>query len=69
MEWTTFSAMNLPPNEFVLTFVEFESESNPGAPPRILLAYYSPQDGYWRTQYGRLRGRVTHWMPLPEVPR
>lgn len=67
-DWVEFSAVALPPSGFVLVYVEFASESDPGAQPDILKAYWSEHDGYWRTQYGRLRGRVTHWRPLPPPP-
>jgi hypothetical protein len=68
MSWQEFSIMSLPPVGFVLAYVEFNSESDPGAAPTILIAYYSAHDGRWRTRNGRLRGRVTHWMPLPKPP-
>ena len=66
--WRKFSIMNLPGPEFVLIYVHFETETNPKASPRVLIAYYSHQDGEWRTHYGRLQGRVSHWMPLPQLP-
>jgi hypothetical protein len=69
MTWQEFSIMNLPPTGFVLAYVEFDSASDPGAQPQMLIAYYSPHDGHWRTRNGRLRGYVTHWMPLPEPPQ
>ena len=56
--WHEFSAISLPPSGFVLAYVEFD---DPGATPQLHIAYYSRHDGYWRTRYGRLRGRVTHW--------
>lgn len=66
MEWVPFSIMALPPKGFVLVYVEYDGD--PGAQRQILKAYYSHHDGYWRTAYGRLRGMVTHWMPLPAPP-
>lgn len=66
--WTVFSALSLPPGEFVLVYVVFASKTNPGARPRKLRAYYSTRDGYWRTPYGRLEGTVTHWVLMPPDP-
>ena len=64
-KWVPFSVMDLPPDGFVLAFVQFEE---PGVQPAIHVAYYSPHDGRWRTRFGRLRGNVTHWMSLPPLP-
>jgi len=64
-DWQEFSIMALPPRGFVLVYVEFD---DPGAVPQILKAYFSHHDGYWRTQYGRLNGNVTHWQPMPPPP-
>lgn len=63
--WRPFSIMDLPPHGFVLTFVEFDE---PHVIPAIHVAYYDV-DGCWRTRYGRLRGNVTYWMPLPLAPK
>ena len=68
IRWNKFSIASLPPTEFVLVYVEFDGPDNPRAMPQILRAYYSYHDGYWRTTYGRLQGRVTHWMLLPPAP-
>lgn len=69
MEWTEFSALSLPPmGKFVLVYVEFDGPTNPKAAPQILKAWCDKYDGHWRTSFGKLKGRVTHWMRLPEPP-
>lgn len=65
MEWVQFSVMDLPPAGFVLALVVFDEAY---VKPAMHVAYYSAHDGFWRTRHGRLRGRVTHWMPLPNAP-
>ena len=65
-DWQEFSALTMPPKGFVLVYVEFD---DPGALSQIVRAYFSHHDGYWRTPYGRLNGRATHWMELPDPPK
>jgi len=60
-DWHKLSILALPPTGFVLVWVQFD---DPGAMPQPSVAYYSHHDGYWRTRHGRLRGQVTHWMPI-----
>ena len=51
----------------MLVLVEFASPTDPGAQPRILIAYYT-REGYWCSMHGRIKGRVTHFRPLPAPP-
>ena len=37
-----------------------------GGEPDLEIAYFSI--GGWKKEEGRLYGKVTHWMPLPEPP-
>ena len=67
MNWTTFSKHKSPPKGFMLVYVEFASPTDPGAQPRILIAYHTRED-YWSTTHGRLKGHVTHFRPLPSKP-
>lgn len=67
--WHKFSKTKLPPEHFLLIYVEFDSPANPGARPRILKGYYDREHDYWATPHGKLsRGRVTHWCLLPPAP-
>lgn len=68
VDWTEFSILRMPPDGFLLVYVKFDGPTNPKAPPRILIAYYT-REGHWRTVNGRLEGQVTHYMPLPSPPR
>jgi hypothetical protein len=34
------------------------------------MAYVSPQDGKWHLSFGDTTvSHITHWMPLPELPK
>ena len=64
--WTPVST--LPPNDYQWLLVVFNCGTP--SPPHVILGYYDYRTQSWRGQSGRFADhwRVTHWMPLPELP-
>lgn len=68
MNWTQVTESDdIPTNTWLLGVIDW---NEPFTPPSVRLVCW---DGYrheWRAQWGKLKDhwRVTHWMPLPELP-